>query len=162
MQITNLNGGSKMNEQKQVLLKKTKSFTFILAIYCTVSSLLSIVGIFSLTAVDSLRDTVPELADLEITTFDFYSAYIGALLFIVLSVFFFVNNKKLKDGQVVTKIPYFLFALNQLYGIVSSLVVVNLISTGILIFGLIYNVAIGSLAIIPMIYLSKLGEESKT
>lgn len=161
MQITNLNGGSKMNEQKQVLLKKIKTFTLFLAIYCTVLSFFSIVGVFSLSAVESLMDSMPELADLEITTYDRYSAYIAVLLFIVLSIIFFVNNKKLKMGQVVTKLPYFLFALYQLYGIVSSLVVDNPLSVGILIFNVLFNVAIGSLGVIPIIYLSKLDEASE-
>jgi|GEM_PF-2618656 len=149
-----------MNEQKQLLLKKTKTFTLVLAIYCTVFSVISLLSAFTLTAVDSLRDSMPELNDLQVTTYDLYATYIGTLLLIVLSVFFFLNNKKLKEGNSVTKLPYFLFTLNQLYGIVSGLVVENPLSTGFLIFNLLFNVAIGSLAVIPMIYLSKLGEES--
>ncbi|MGX7418368.1 hypothetical protein ACWOFR_06140 [Carnobacterium gallinarum] len=162
-----------MNEKSEQLIQSTKKLTLPLAIIYTISSLFLIISSMGLmliqsidySKVDGFTQTQADLLKSTSSGLAAYTMYGITLASIVLTVFLYIYNVRLKKGIVVGKVPYLGVGALQLYSIVKGIMMIigglrigeiaitsNIVSLGI-------NLAILILAILALKNLFKLDTE---
>lgn len=158
-----------MNEKSEQLMKRTKTLTLTLAIIFTIASILSVFGSIGMTISQSIDYSELGLSAEDIETLSagttpamVYMTYLIALVTIVVTVFLYIYNAKLKKGKLVNKVPYLGVAAIQLYSIVNGIMgIIRMGSVGIAssLPSLIINLIILGLAVMAVMNLFKLDNE---
>lgn len=141
-------------------LKSTKLCTLILAIILTIISvtmIFSSIGMIILQSgglnnIEGVNNTDIDQITQSVTFFDSFLVYFQTVLYLILTVFMYIFNSRLKKGLFVSKVPYFIIIFLQVYSIVISLLNYNPFA----LIGITCSIVVLLLALFPIIRLFKL------
>lgn len=141
-------------------LKSTKLCTLLLAIILTIISISMIFSSFgmlvlqsgALNNIEGVNQADMNQITQSVSFFDSFLVYFQTVLYLILTVFMYIFNSKLKKGVLVSKVPYFIIIFLQVYGMVISF----LNYTSFALIGILFSIVIILLALFPIINLFKL------
>ncbi|MCC4313264.1 hypothetical protein [Carnobacterium maltaromaticum] len=140
--------------------KSTKLCTLFLAIILTIISISMIFSSFgmlvlqsgALNNIEGVNQAEMNQITQSVSFFDSFLVYFQTVLYLILTVFMYIFNSKLKKGVLVSKVPYFIIIFLQVYGMVISF----LNYTSFALIGILFSIVIILLALFPIINLFKL------
>lgn len=141
-------------------LKSTKLCTLLLAIILTIISISMIFSSFgmlvlqsgALNNIEGVNQADMNQITQSVSFFDSFLVYFQTVLYLILTVFMYIFNSKLKKGVLVSKVSYFIIIFLQVYGMVISF----LNYTSFALIGILFSIVIILLALFPIINLFKL------
>lgn len=140
--------------------KSTKLCTLFLAIILTIISISMIFSSFgmlvlqsgALNNIEGVNQVDMNQITQSVSFFDSFLVYFQTVLYLILTVFMYIFNSKLKKGVLVSKVPYFIIIFLQVYGMVISF----LNYTSFALIGILFSIVFILLALFPIINLFKL------
>lgn len=153
-----------MSENNEKYLKRTKGITLAIAILSTLSSLLSlllstiilIMQNVDWTTIGMSAEEAAEVSGILVHPILYYS-YFTTIVGIVFCIIMYIFHAKLRKGEVVSQIPYFIPPILLVITIILSVIQQ---SSGI--FSILLDSIVPVLAILAIINLSKIKQENTT
>ncbi|MFS7001799.1 hypothetical protein [Carnobacterium maltaromaticum] len=108
--------------------KSIKLCTLLLAIIFTIFSILMVFSSFvvlliqigALNNIEGFNQAEMNQLMQSVSFFDSFLIYYQTVLYLILTIFMYIFYSKLKNGELVSKVPYFIIIFDEVYGIIFS------------------------------------------